>query len=59
MVHHLSFGGKVSFAIVQWALENPRLDTMPVFLNPQPDGNRLYQEYGWLDVKNVDINLSD
>ena len=44
MVHHLSFGGRVSFAIVQWALENLRIDTMPVFLNPQPDGNRLYQK---------------
>ena len=49
----------VGSAIVQWALENLRLDTMPVFLNAQPDGNRLYQKYGWLDVKNVDIDLSD
>lgn len=49
----------IGSATVQWALENLRLDTMPVFLNPQPDGNRLYQKYGWLDVKNVNIDLSD
>ncbi|KAK3166927.1 hypothetical protein OEA41_010052 [Lepraria neglecta] len=49
----------IGSAIVQWALENLRLDTMPVFLNAQPDGNRLYQKYGWLDVKNFDIDLSD
>ena len=48
----------VGSAIIRWALENLRLDTMPVWLNGQPDGYRLYQKFGWRDIENVDIDLS-
>lgn len=52
-------GRGVGSAMIQWALKNLHLDTIPVWLCGQPDGYALYQKFGWRDIENVDINLSD
>ena len=51
-------GRGVGSAIILWALEQLRLDSMPVFLNAQPDGYGLYKRFGWKDVENIDVDLS-
>ncbi|KAI9757778.1 MAG: hypothetical protein M4579_003314 [Chaenotheca gracillima] len=49
----------VGSAMIRWAFENLRLDSMPVWLNAQLDGYPLYQKFGWKDVETIDIDLSD
>ena len=51
-------GRGIGSAIIHWALEHLRLDSIPVFLNAQPDGYALYKRLGWKDVENIDVDLS-
>ena len=48
----------VGQAIGCWALDNLRLNAMPIWLNAQPDGYDLYKKFGCNDVGNVDVDLS-
>ncbi|KAL6714502.1 hypothetical protein ACLMJK_007927 [Lecanora helva] len=52
-------GCGIGSSIIRWALEYLRLDSMPVWLNAQPDGYKLCKKFGWKDIGNVDIDLAE
>lgn len=48
----------IGSAIIRWALSNLHLDSMPTWLNAQPDGYALYKKFRWRDIEAVDVDLS-
>ena len=58
MVHPAWQRRGVGSAMIRWALEHLHLDTIPVWLFGQPDGHHLYRKFGWRDVEEVDMDLS-
>ena len=58
MIHPTWQRRGVGSAMIRWALEHLRPDTMPVWLCAQPDGYSLYLKLGWRDVEKVDMDLS-
>lgn len=51
-------GRGIGSAMIRWALQNLHLDKLPIWRNAQPDGHRLYQNFGWRDFEQVDVDLS-
>ena len=45
--------------LLRWILGNTELDKWPAWLAAQPKGRELYRKFGWEDVDNFDIDLSE